>query len=54
MSGRVARRLSQLNKFNIVVVNPRELRSQAMSDLLTKFSSGEYKVLHVDLYYEEI
>lgn len=46
MSGRTARWLLQLNEFDIIVITPRWLLSQTLSDLLAQYPSRECKPLH--------
>lgn len=49
MSGRTARWLLQLNEFDVTIVAPKGLRSQALSDLLAKFLFEECETLHEEL-----
>lgn len=54
LSGRVARWLLRLNKFDITAITLRGLQSQALSDLLAQFLSGSTSFCMKTLPYKEI
>lgn len=54
LSSRIARWLLQLSEFNITIINPTGIRSQALADLLAQFSAGEHKPLCEDLPCEKV
>lgn len=54
MSGRIAQWLLQLNEFDINVITPQGLRSQALFDLIAQFPSEKCEPLHEKLPCEEI
>lgn len=43
-----------LSEFNITIINPKGIRSQALADLLAQFSTDEHKPLCEDLPCEEV
>lgn len=54
LSSRIARWLLQLSEFNITIINPKGIRTQALADLLAQFSAGEHKPLCEDLPCEKV
>lgn len=54
MSRQFAQWLLKLSEFDILVMTPKGLRSQVLSNMLAQFSSGEHEPLYEDLYCEEI
>lgn len=54
LSGRVARWLLQLREVDITLVNPKRIKSQALTDLLAQFPAGQHETLCEDLPCEEV
>ncbi|XP_028116812.1 uncharacterized protein LOC114314529 [Camellia sinensis] len=49
LTGKVARSLLALDKFEITCVAPKAIKSQALVDLLAQFSSGDYEPVNEEL-----
>lgn len=54
MSGRTARQILQLNEYDIIVIIPKKLRSQALSDLIAQFPSEKCEPPHEELSCEKL